>query len=54
LAKLSPGIEVTVIEQERWFVRVRFKKVEGWIPSQFIKVHKNNNIAPRSDQNDQK
>jgi curli production assembly/transport component CsgG len=54
LAKLSPGIEVTVIEQERWFVRVRFKKVEGWIPSQFIKVHKNNNLAPRSDQNDQK
>lgn len=38
LAKLKPGIEVTVIEQERWFVRVRFNNVEGWIPSQFIKV----------------
>ncbi len=55
LAKLQPGIEVTVIEQEQWFVRIRFNKVEGWIPSQFIKVHKNNNSnAPRSDQNDQK
>ncbi len=40
LVKLEPGIEVTVIEQERWFVRVRFKNVEGWIPSQFIKVQK--------------
>jgi len=54
LAKLSPGIEVTVVEQERWFVRVRFEKVEGWIPSQFIKVHNNKNNVPRSDQNDQK
>ncbi len=50
LGKLEPGIEVEVIEQERWFVRVRFNKVEGWIPSQYIKVHKNNNSAPRSDQ----
>jgi curli production assembly/transport component CsgG len=40
LAKLKPGIEVTVIEQERWFVRIRFNNIEGWIPSQFIKVHK--------------
>ena len=40
LAKLEPGIEVEVIEQEQWFVRVRFNKVEGWIPSQFIKVQK--------------
>ncbi len=54
LAKLKPGIEVTVIEQERWFVRVRFNDVEGWIPSQFIKVQNNNNNVPRSDQNDQK
>ncbi len=54
LAKLKPGIEVTVVERERWFVRVRFKEVEGWIPSQFIKVHNNNNNVPRSDQNDQK
>ncbi len=51
LGKLEPGIEVTVIEQEQWFVRVRFKNVEGWIPSQFIKVQKNTNTnAPRSDQ----
>ncbi len=48
LAKLKPGIEVTVVEQERWFVRVRSNNIEGWIPSQFIKVH-NNNTAPRSD-----
>jgi curli production assembly/transport component CsgG len=54
LAKLKPGIEVTVVERERWFVRVRFKNVEGWIPSQFIKVQNNNNNVPRSDQNDQK
>ena len=40
LAKLKPGIEVTVIEQERWFVRIRFNDIEGWIPSQFIKVQK--------------
>lgn len=40
LAKLEPGIEVEVIEQEEWFVRVRFNKVEGWIPSQYIKVQK--------------
>jgi curli production assembly/transport component CsgG len=40
LAKLKPGIEVTVVEQERWFVRVRFNDIEGWIPSQFIKVQK--------------
>ena len=38
LAKLKPGIEVEVIEQEQWFVRVRFEEKEGWIPSQFIKV----------------
>lgn len=38
LAKLKPGIEVEVIEQERWFVRVRFNEKEGWIPIQFIKV----------------
>lgn len=38
LAKLKPGIEVEVIEQELWFVRVRFEEIEGWIPSQFIKV----------------
>jgi hypothetical protein len=40
LAKLKPGIEVTVVEQEQWFVRVRFNDIEGWIPSQFIKVQK--------------
>jgi curli production assembly/transport component CsgG len=40
LAKLKPGIEVTVVEQEQWFVRVRFNNIEGWIPSQFIKVQK--------------
>jgi curli production assembly/transport component CsgG len=40
LAKLKPGIEVEVIEQEQWFVRVRFNEKEGWIPSQFIKVQK--------------
>ncbi len=50
LVKLEPGIEVEVIEQERWFVRVRFRNVEGWIPSQFIKVQNNNHNAPRSDQ----
>ena len=38
LLKLAPGIEVTVIEQEAWCARVRFKEVEGWIPIQFIKV----------------
>ena len=38
LLKLAPGIEVTVIEQEAWWARVRFKEVEGWIPIQFIKV----------------
>lgn len=38
LLKLTPGIEVTVIEQEAWWARVRFKEVEGWIPIQFIKV----------------
>ncbi len=52
LDKLKPGIEVTVIEQEAWFVRVRFNKVEGWIPKQYIKVQPNS--VPRSDQNDQK
>jgi curli production assembly/transport component CsgG len=41
LAKLKPGIEVEVIEQEQWFVRVRFNEKEGWIPSQFIKVQNN-------------
>ena len=40
LAKLKPGIEVTVVEREQWFVRVRFNNIEGWIPSQFIKVQK--------------
>jgi len=40
LAKLKPGIEVEVIEQEQWFVRVRFNEKEGWIPSQFIKVQR--------------
>lgn len=40
LAKLQPGIEVEVIEQERWFVRVRFNEKEGWIPSQFVMVQK--------------
>jgi hypothetical protein len=40
LAKLKPGIEITVVEQEQWFVRVRFNDIEGWIPSQFIKVQK--------------
>lgn len=40
LAKLKPGIEVEVIEQEQWFVRVRFNEKEGWIPIQFIKVQK--------------
>jgi len=38
LIKLAPGIEVTVIEQEDWWARVRFKNIEGWIPIQFIKV----------------
>jgi curli production assembly/transport component CsgG len=38
LTKLAPGIEVTVIEQEAWWARVRFNEVEGWIPIQFIKV----------------
>jgi curli production assembly/transport component CsgG len=38
LIKLAPGIEVTVIEQEAWWARVRFNEVEGWIPIQFIKV----------------
>ena len=38
-----------MVEQERWFVRVRFSKIEGWIPSQYIKVHNNNNSAPRTD-----
>ena len=38
LVKLQPGIEVEVIEQEQWFVRVRFDNTEGWIPRQFIKV----------------
>jgi curli production assembly/transport component CsgG len=38
LIKLKPGIEVTVIEQEAWWARVRFNEVEGWIPIQFIKV----------------
>ena len=36
--KLSPGTTVEVLEVEEWFVRVRFEKKEGWIPSQFIKV----------------
>ncbi len=40
LEKLKPGIEVTVIELEEWFARVRFNGKEGWIPRQFIKVHK--------------
>jgi curli production assembly/transport component CsgG len=38
LTKLAPGIEVTVIEQEAWWARVRFNDIEGWIPIQFIKV----------------
>jgi curli production assembly/transport component CsgG len=38
LIKLAPGIEVTVIEQEAWWARVRFNDIEGWIPIQFIKV----------------
>jgi curli production assembly/transport component CsgG len=38
LAKLKPGIEVVVIEQEAWWARVRFNDIEGWIPIQFIKV----------------
>jgi curli production assembly/transport component CsgG len=38
LIKLAPGIEVTVIEQEAWWARVRFNDIEGWIPVQFIKV----------------
>lgn len=40
LEKLKPGIEVTVIELEEWFSRVRFNGKEGWIPRQFIKVQK--------------
>jgi curli production assembly/transport component CsgG len=40
LEKLKPGIEVTVIELEEWFARVRFNGKEGWIPRQFIKVQK--------------
>jgi curli production assembly/transport component CsgG len=38
LIKLAPGIEVTVVEQEAWWARVRFNDIEGWIPIQFIKV----------------
>jgi curli production assembly/transport component CsgG len=38
LIKLAPGIEVTVVEQEAWWARVRFNDIEGWIPVQFIKV----------------
>jgi curli production assembly/transport component CsgG len=38
LIKLAPGTEVTVIEQEVWWARVRFNDIEGWIPIQFIKV----------------
>jgi curli production assembly/transport component CsgG len=40
LIKLAPGIEVTVIEQEAWWARVRLNDIEGWIPIQFIKVQK--------------
>ena len=38
LIKLEPGTEVTVIEQEAWWARIRFNDIEGWIPIQFIKV----------------
>jgi hypothetical protein len=38
LIKLKPGTEVTVIEQQAWWARVRFNDIEGWIPIQFIKV----------------
>jgi curli production assembly/transport component CsgG len=38
LIKLKPRTEVTVIEQEAWWARVRFNDIEGWIPIQFIKV----------------